>query len=384
MAWLVMGIFLFAWLFNLVLSDSFRATEAARTRLLTVNCLLMAGSLLFVFGSFNYTEFNPQKEWTGFPYRLFTLPVTTFRLVALPVTLGVGTVELVYVAWLNIVFAHGELIRPGWFAVLIGAYMVFYQAILWTLAAFRILRTIVLGLIGTIFVAVAFLPFFAQYISSPWFSQKVLIGLLTGMALIVFFVTWWCVARQRCGGGRQNNGLKAFVERMADVLPSRSEGFASPAAAQFWFEWRRSGLLLPFCIAALLLLVIAPLSWFMRNQSDGTLWLLAWTLALPMILAVPVGKGFSKPDFWSGDLSLPAFAAVRPLATGDMVVIKMKVAAWSAIISWLLVLAFLSIWLPLWANMDSLSMIRIGFWMVSGHSVFPQYVIAALSLIAGT
>jgi len=102
-----------------------------------------------------------------------------------------------------------------------------------------------------------------------------------------------------------------------------------------------------------------------------------------MILAVPVGKGFSKPDFWSSDLSLPPFQAVRPLATGEMVVIKMKVAALSAVISWLLVLIFLSVWLPLWANLAPLTMIRIGFWMIYDHSVYPQYVIAALSIIAG-
>ena len=63
--------------------------------------------------------------------------------------------------------------------------------------------------------------------------------------------------------------------------------------------------------------------------------------------------------------------------------IKMKVALLSTSLSWLLVLAFLSVWLPLWANLTSLSMVRVGFWMVYGHSVYPQYAIAALSIIAG-
>src|SRR5204862_7850195 len=105
--------------------------------------------------------------------------------------------------------------------------------------------------------------------------------------------------------------------------------FASPAAAQFWFEWRRSGSLLPFCIGAMLILVIGPLSWHLKDEPADTLWILGWTLAMPMIVAAPLGKGFSKPDFWSSDLSLPAFLAIRPLATGEMVVLKMKVAALS-------------------------------------------------------
>jgi hypothetical protein len=69
------------------------------------------------------------------------------------------------------------------------------------------------------------------------------------------------------------------------------------------------------------------------------------------MLAAPVGKAFSKPELWSADLGLSAFIAVRPLATHEMVAIKMKVAAASAALSWLLVLLFLSLWLP-FANLD--------------------------------
>jgi hypothetical protein len=101
-----------------------------------------------------------------------------------------------------------------------------------------------------------------------------------------------------------------------------------------------------------------------------------------MILAFPMGKGFSKADFWSKDLGFPAFVAIRPLATGEMVVIKMKVAALSAAISWLLVLVFLSIWLPLWADLAPLMSIRIGFWMAHGHSLWAEYAISALFLAA--
>jgi len=375
---LVIGIVLFGWLFHLVSPPSFGALAVAR-----VNCLLSVASLLLVFGIFNYTEFNPLKEWTGFPYRLFALPVATWMLVALPMSLGVAAVELVYLTWVELIFAHDGVYRHGWIAVLTGACMVFYQTILWALAGFRVLRMIMLGVTGTSFIGVAVLPLFGEYISSPWFSERVLIALLAGLSLIAFLTAWICVARQRCGGGRRRNWLLALGDTVSDALPRRRKGFASPKDAQFWFEWRRSGLLLPVCTGALLILIIGPLSWVLRKDSDSTLWVLGWTLAMPVILAAPVGKGFSKPDFWSGGLSLPAFLAIRPLATGEMVVIKMKVAALSTAISWLLVLAFLSVWLPLWADLAPLSMIRVGFWMIYDHSVYPQYAIAALSIIAG-
>lgn len=377
-AWGIAAIVLAAWIFNLFFAADFRESLSQQHQLLTINCLLTAASLFLVFTIFNYTEFNPQKEWTGFPYRLFALPVTSLTLMAVPMLLGIGAVELVYLVWLKLIFTEGQLAKPEWFACLLGVYLIFYQAILWTLAGFRILRIIVLGLVGTSFVGVAFLPFFAQDASPPWFSESILVGLLSGLALGAFVAAWVSVSRQRYGGGQRRNWLKSLVERVTDALPRRKRSFPSPAAAQFWYDWRRAGVLLPFCVGALLVLVIAPLSWFLRNENGNAVWILAWTLATPMILAFSLGKGFSKPDFWSGDLSLPTFVAIRPLATGELIVTKMKVAALSAGVSWLLVLAFLSLWLPLWANLAPLMMVRVGFWMAYGHSMWAEYAISAL------
>src|SRR5438309_8087835 len=99
----VIGIVLAAWLFNLRFADDLRATVSQRHQLLTINCLLMAASFLLVFAIFNYTEFNPQKEWAGFPYRLFALPVRSVTLTAVPMLLGIAAVELVYLVWLKLV-----------------------------------------------------------------------------------------------------------------------------------------------------------------------------------------------------------------------------------------------------------------------------------------
>ena len=217
---------------------------------------------------------------------------------AVPISLGIAAVELAYLAWVKLVVAHGEAGRPEWSAVLIGAYMVFYQTVLWTLGGFRILRMIALGLIGTSFVGVAFLPGFGKYLSSPWLSERVLIVPVVGFALIAFLTSWMYVARQRSGGGWRRHWPKALIERIADDLPRGTRPFSSSAAAQFWFEWRRSGSLLPLCAGALLLVVIGPLSWHMRNDPASTLRILIATLAMPVILAAPVGKGFSKPDFF--------------------------------------------------------------------------------------
>src|SRR5438477_3155976 len=79
--WLVIGVLLFDWLFNLVLPDTVRTTQARG--LGALNFMLLFISLLFVFGIFSYTELNPQRGSVGFPERLFVLPVTSLMLVAL-------------------------------------------------------------------------------------------------------------------------------------------------------------------------------------------------------------------------------------------------------------------------------------------------------------
>ncbi|EEF57076.1 hypothetical protein [Pedosphaera parvula] len=161
-----------------------------------------------------------------------------------------------------------------------------------------------------------------------------------------------------------------------DALPRRRKAFTSPAAAQFWFEWRRAGWVLPMCAGGILILV-GPISWLSRNDPNATVSALALILAMPMLLAAVVGMSFSKADFWSRDHSLNAFLAVRPLATGEIVVTKMKVAAVSVAITWLLVLAFVYFWLVSWPSTSQLDMLLFEFKLFYPHS---WHLILILSL----
>ena len=380
--WIAGGILLFGWFYNLILPGDTSTVAAVHGRL-TLNCLLMVASFVFVFAAFNYTEFSRQKEWTGFPYRLFALPVTSLRLVAVPICLGVLVAELIYCGWLKLVFTHNDLEKPAWFAALLGSCMVFYQMILWTFARLRMVRMIALGVGGTTCIGVAFLPFFAREIPSRWLSEPVLIAFLIFSSAFAFAIAWRSIVRQRGDGGYRRNRLRALAEWLTDVMPRRRTAFRDASSAHFWFEWRSSGMLLPVCAGALLIGVIAPMSWVERNDPDGTLWILFWTLATPILLAIPIGKGFSKPDFWTFDLALRPFVAVRPLSNSEMVVIKLKVAAKSAAMSWAFVLMFLAVWLLLGPNLDAISTLRLILWMAYDHTMFPQYVLAALLLLAG-
>jgi pimeloyl-ACP methyl ester carboxylesterase len=330
--------------------------------------LFMLVSFLLTFGIFNYTEVSATKDWNGFPYRLFVLPIPTWQLVTLPMLLGVAWVELVYFAWIRLVWTHAIIPMPGWPAVVLGSYMVFYQTVLWGLAGFRIARLIALGFGGASSIGVACLPMFSKIFPSPWFSEERLVPIVVGLAVLASVVALATVRRQRHGGGRRQSWFKTRWERMLDLMPRRTKDFRTPASAQFWFEWRRAGLLLPICTLFVLVVIFGPITWFYRRDPAFTAETLLKILAVPFVLAFAVGKAFIKPEFWSMTLSMPSFLAVRPLSSGEIVVSKMKVAALSVAMSWVLVFSFIALWLPFWADCADINESMSLFHLIYPHS----------------
>jgi len=371
---------------NLALPERFRIgvdndrTFGAADAVAILNMLLSLAALLLFLAVCGYTEFDAQQSSTGFPRRLFTLPLTSFHLVALPAFLGIATFEVLGAVWRTLVFRD----RVNVFGtVLIAVYIVLHQTVLWTIPRLGSFRMLVLGIIGMVFIVAMGLPTFPQDPLPWWLRVHFLTLWMTFVGVSAFLFSWTYVAHERSGGGSRRSWVKVVAERVFEALPRRTKAFATPASAQFWFEWRRSGFMLPMLVGAMLILVIAPLSWIMRDDGGNTMRILLAVMAMPIVLAFPVGKAFSKPDWRSNDMGLSSFIAVRPLATADLVVTKMKVAAASAAISWLLVCGFVAVWFGLWASWDRLNMFRVVLWSLYGRSAYPQYGLAILSLAAG-
>lgn len=176
---------------------------------------------------------------------------------------------------------------------------------------------------------------------------------------------------------------------LADALPKRTKDFTSRAGAQFWFEWRRVGWLLPHCI--LLVITFAfPISWFKRGDPVFVDYLLSWLLLAPLVLSAIVGKGFVKCEFWSANFGLPNFIAVRPLSAVEYVGAKLKVAAASVTVAWLLLLGFLLLWLSLWADATELKVSLFLYrerhphsWLAIGILYFVGLMILSWRLMVG-
>ena len=345
--------------------------------------LLWMVAFLFLFGIFSYTEPSGTRGIGSFPRRLFTLPVSSMRLVALPVLTGIASVELLYVLWLAPPSRGGAVSTP-FVAVLLGAFMIFFQAVFWVLERLGPLRLMIAGAVAVAVYGIGLLPSWPPSPPPPWRSEVAIGTVIAAFAVGVFLLAWRHIIRLRCGGGGGSAyRLEPLIASAAGVLPRHRRPFLSPAAAQFWFEWRCSGPVLPVLVGGVLVAVIAPYSWFARNDAGGSLRLLLGTLATPILLAIPVGMAFARPTFWSEDLSVPAFIAIRPLTDEQIVAIKLKVSAASVAISWLLVVCFVGVWLSLWANLGAVSQLAISWWAFHERSVFSVYGTVALILVAG-
>ena len=344
---------------------------------LTVLCAMAA--FLLLFAVFNVTE-STSSALGQFPRRLFTLPVSALRLVAVPMLAAIASVELLYFFWRE-PFSRGGTASVLFVAVLLAAMMVMYLAALWMLERAGSLRLIVFGAIVSSIFTIGMLPSFPG--PRPlWRSEPVLAGLVTASAVIAFLLALRHVRRLRSGGSQHVLRVEALGDAIGKTPAARRTSFKSPAAAQFWFEWRSSGLVLPGLVAGQMLFLVMPVSW-LRNGADDTLLMFFAALAAPIVLAIPTGIAVSKPTLRADDFRVPAFLAVRPFSAEEFVAVKVKVAALSAVLSWAVLLILLTIWLSTWATLDSLSRVAIQLWAFHEGSVAAVYGIAALTVIAG-
>jgi hypothetical protein len=297
--------------------------------------ILLSGSTLIII--FAFCEVDEKRRTTGFPTRLFVLPIHTFKLVSLPIIYGVITVICFYFVW-------AMLLMRQWPDVLSGEQMIYYasvlpaalaslQAIVWSLHRFNWIRALLL--FGTAW------AWLALVISSSGDHPSIRPSTLTRISLIIFAASFALafVAVHRERSGAWKGGVERFFQAILDALPWRRKPFTSTARAQFWMEWRRRGWLLAFIFAVQSAgsLVLIPIPVALYLDSTSILFGLSLLPFSMLWFATFVGLGLSKADCWLPALALPTIVAARPILTGDIVFAKLKAAA---MITWLGLLLF--------------------------------------------
>jgi hypothetical protein len=302
-------------------------------------------SLVFAMAFCNFTDRSHRNGLAGFPQHLFTLPVNTYYLVTCLMAFALISVMGNYLAWAKLVYEPlGIQLLIRWPLTLLAVAVVLYQAIIWCLSGFRLARVLVLSVSLSALVGVGTLPLFWSDALRSAIEGRLTMGLIC-LATIAYGVTVFTVAAQRRGGARG----WAWADAVADLAAWATPGFRSPPksadAALFWLEWRRSGLVLPAAVLLTLTLILGPILWMTGRGPDETVRAAAFLVILPMVFTLAVGKGMAKPDFWSLELALSPFLTARPIAVSQILAAKMKTAAASALVTWLLLLTIAPAWM---------------------------------------
>ena len=331
----------FAWLAVLAIVPNLLPLAWRRAEVGQNLAVAAASVFIHLLAAFTYGfEIDLSAKQSGFPSRMFTLPLATRRLVAWPVASGVCATTA---AWLVIA---RFILRPcGVDAPLAlpmaaaAAAMLAVQAVSWTPFEFGWARVIVALLLLLAILAPLMGPLAGV-------SEPLIVGLYLACLPCLYLAAVAGVSRARRGDALQWRWFQTAARFAAGLLPERRWPFASAAQAQLWFECRRHVGLLPFFVC-LIGIPFAILFFAFGKHGDGPreFRILAIFLAMPPFLAAIVSGGLGKHDFTSKNFAMPAFLATRPMASAQFVAAKFKMAAVSTLIAWLVTLALPAVWL---------------------------------------
>ena len=129
---------------------------------------------------------------------------------------------------------------------------------------------------------------------------------------------------------------------------------------------------------------LGPIAWIVRLagppsatviDAESTVTMFCLVLALPLGLALVIGKRHAEIE-----LAPTPFQFMRPLTSGTMILPKLKIAALSSLLAWLIVLAVVPLWLALWCDTSLLAK----SWRVlqTSYSTPALFALLPLSLLA--
>src|SRR5216117_4116511 len=322
-----------------VLVDSVRFVAAVSVPLTTTFVYLLA---VFSFGFGG----DLAARHSMYPARMFTLPVTNAALVGWPMLYGTVAMEILWLAArLLAVWPSGIAIPVIWPALLAAALLAWTQALMWMPYGLPGLRAIVAVPWLATLDAVALLAIHYQV------REPMMVAFLAPQLPLAYVTACAAVGRARRGEVPDWRGMFARPGGNA-VLTRRRDHFPSPARAQAWFEWRRHGRSLPALVGLLLPFELALL-WLAKDAPAFVFEILFLALITPPFMAACTAWTVSQPNPQVRDsYGVPPFIATRPLTSAELIAAKLKMAMWSTLAAWLVVLVALPLaleWSGTWS-----------------------------------
>jgi hypothetical protein len=294
-------------------------------------------ALIYVATVFGYGfESALESRESGFPARLFTLPVRTTVLVGWPMLQGMFVVGLIWAAWTQLVLRSSNIdASPLTEALHAAAFVAVLQALLWWPFGLPWARVITALFCLPL---LALTPIFARLfdVDEIWLRSLYVAFVPCAYALAVVGV-----ARARRGDSPQWNWLPARTARAARRL-KRSQRFGSPAQAQLWFE-RRNVFSLVVTVACFGALMLAMILWI-DDSPENKVKLGFNFLLIPLFAAAIAGISIGRLGTAKNPYLLPAFTGTRPVTTVSLVVAKLKSAALGTAVAWAVMVPIAAIW----------------------------------------
>ena len=269
-----------------------------------------------------------------YPARFFALPTTTTALAGWPMLYGSATLACLWLATTRFVVWPSGVDWPLiWPALFLAATMAWTQVLMWMAYGLPGLRVVVAVLWLATLDAVVFTAIDRRV------PESVMVAALAPQLPLAFLAARFAVARARRGEVPDWRGIFARLGRVVEALPRRRAGFASAARAQLWLEWRMHGRSLPVWVAILLPFELALLFVAGTDTPSLVAYTLVGVLATPPLMAAFTAANVRKsnPDGRNSH-GIPTFTAARPLTSAALVAAKLRMAIWSTLAAWLLVL----------------------------------------------
>lgn len=332
------------------------AAEPVTGQFASVSSIWFMMGLAYAIGVFAYGfEARLEAAESGFPARLFVLPVRTRVLVGWPMLQGMAAAVLLWLAWDGLVLRPCGVETPRWWAVMLAAAVATSQALVWLPFGLPWLRLVVMVAVLIAFVrAPAVLALFGDPLTDPATALTVVAAALIPTA---FLLATLGVARARRGDSLGWTWTVPAVRRSAEPARERRP-FASALRAQVWYEWRLRGRGYVVTVAAVVA-VLAAVALLLEHRSSRANFGLVF-LFIPPLIAGLWGSVMGSPGESIRSTALTAFAATRPLDNAAMVRAKFRAATLTAAAAWAFVLLTTAAWLSLTDGYDKLSQVWEG------------------------
>jgi hypothetical protein len=312
-------------------------------------------ALCYVIGVFAYGfEARLETADSGFPARLFVLPVRTSVLVGWPMLQGIAAAVLLWLAWDTLVLRPCGITTPAWWAVMLAAAVATSQALVWLPFGLPWLRIVVLV---AALIAMVRAPAILALVGGP-FTTLGTEGSALSLCAATLILSAFLLARAGVARARRGDSPDwTWVVRSPRVAGGSGRErlpFASAMQAQVWFEWRLRGRGFVVTVTIVVAVLMAVGLLLERRSTRADLGLIF--LLMPPLIAAYWGSVMGSPGESIRSTALTAFAATRPLDNASLVVAKFRAATRAAAVTWAVVLAATAGWLALTAEYDKLSL----------------------------